>query len=301
MTDDSSMHLSDRRTFPRLFRSKVDWWLPAILFAPLVMVGALILIGAIAPWVLLPVLVPLALVAWMLARTDYVVDEDAIVARCGPFRSVIPTASIRSLTATRSALSGPALSLDRIAVDHTGGRVLLSPRNKAGFVRAVLTVAPGVTATGLPGFGAAGAADQPESSFSVAAVVPLVLIGVLGVGFGIWGLYAGTRPPQATIQGNTLSISGLYSTTIRRQDVVRISLEDRVTIGRKQQGFDAGRHLRGYFEVEGLGRCRVFVSRDSTPFIVIHTTSQPLVINFDDAGRTRGLYDELRQAWGLAR
>lgn len=301
MADDGSLHLSDPLPFPRRFRSKVDWWLAALLTAPIVLIGAFLVAGVSEPWVLVLTLAPQALAIWILTRTFYVVTESALLVRSGPFRWTIPLASIRSLSATRNPLSSPALSLDRIAVDHTGGRLLLSPRHKAAFVRATLAVAPGVTVTGLPGTDATGPADPPESSLSMAAVVPLVLIGALGLGFGSWVLYAGTRPPDATISGDTLSISGIYSTTVRRQDVVRISLQDHVTIGRKHQGFDGGRYLRGYFDVGGLGRSRVFVSRDSTPFLVIHTTSQPLVINFDDTGRTHALHEDLRKAWGLAK
>jgi hypothetical protein len=301
MADDGSLHLSDPRPLPRRFRSKVDWWLAALLIAPVLLLGALLLAGVTDPWVLTLVLAPQALVIWVLARTLYIVTDDALLVRSGPFRWTIPFLSIRSLSATRSPLSSPALSLDRIAVDHTGGRLLLSPRNKAGFVRAILAVAPGVIVTGLPGADAIGSADPPESSLSMAAVVPIVVLGVLGLGFGSWVLYAGTRPPDATISAGTLSISGIYSTTVRRQDVVRIALQEHLAIGRKHQGFDGGRYLRGYFDVEGLGRSRVFVSRDSTPFIIIHTTSQPLVINFDDAARTRALHDDLRKAWGLVR
>jgi hypothetical protein len=301
MADDGSLHLSDPLPFPRQFRSKVDWWLAVLLIAPVVLLGAFLVAGVSEPWVLVLTLTPQALVIWILARTFYVVDEDSLLVRSGPFRWTIPLASVRSLSATRNPLSSPALSLDRIAVDHAGGRLLLSPRNKAGFVRAILAIAPGVMVTGLPGADASGPADPPESSLSMAAVIPLVLIGAAGLGFGSWVLYAGTRPPDATISGDTLAISGLYSTTVRRQDVVRIALQEHVAIGRKHQGFGGGRYLRGYFDVDGLGRSRVFVSRDSTPFLIIHTTSQPLVLNFDDAGRTEALHEDLRKAWGLAR
>jgi hypothetical protein len=191
--------------------------------------------------------------------------------------------------------------VDRIAIAHAGGRLMISPRNKAAFVRAVLALAPAVTVSGLPGATGAASSDEPESTFNTAAVVPLIALAVIGLAFGAWQFYAGTRAPEATVSGNTLAISGLYSTTLNRRDVVRVALEDRVTIGRKLQGFGGGRYLRGFFEVEGLGRSRVFVSRDATPFLVIHTQTQPLVINFDDPARTRALYDELIGAWRLGR
>lgn len=301
MSDDASLHLSDPLPFPRRFASKIDWWLAVLLIAPVVLIGAFLLAGVSEPWVLVLTLAPQALVMWILARTFYVVTEDALLVRSGPFRWTIPLASIRSLAATRNPLSSPALSLDRIAVEHTGGRLMVSPRSKAAFVRAVLALAPSVRVSGLPGATGSADDDKPESTFNTAAVLPLIALGAISLAFGAWQIYAGVRAPEATLSGDTLAISGLYSTTIRRQDVVRLALEDHVTIGRKHQGFDGGRHLRGYFEVEGLGRSRVFVSRNATPFIVIHTTTQPLVLNFDDAGRTRALHEALKQAWGLTR
>jgi hypothetical protein len=303
MSDDASLHLSDPLPFPRRFASKVDWWLAALLIVPLVLVGLFVVPAVLSthPALLLTIVVPQALVLWILARTFYLVTEDALVVRSGPFRWTIPLTSIRSLSATRNPLSSPALSLDRIAIEYTGGRLMVSPRNKAAFVRAVRALAPAVSVSGLAGATGATSTDEPESTFNTAAVVPLIALAVIGIAFGAWQFYAGTRAPDATISGDTLSISGLYSTTLGRRDVVRIALEDRVTIGRKLQGFDGGHYRRGYFDVEGLGQCRVFVSRDATPFLVIHTKTQPVIINFDDPARTRALYNDLMQAWRLGR
>lgn len=302
MSDDASLHLSAPPAFPHVFASKVDWWLAALLVFPMVIVGVLVV-----PWVLsaqpawlLAVALPQALVLWILLRTRYVVTDGALLVRSGPFRWTIPVASIRAMSATRNPLSSPALSLDRITIEHTGGRLMISPRNKTAFVRAVLALAPAVSVSGLPGAADSTAVDEPTSTFNSAAVVPLVALAAIGLAFGAWQFYAGTRAPDATVSDGALSISGLYSTTVTRQDVMRITLEERLTIGRKAQGF-SGRYLRGFFDVDGLGRCRIFVARDVTPFLVIHTKTQPLVINFDDPARTRALHDELIRAWRLAR
>jgi hypothetical protein len=301
MSDDASLHLSDRLPFPRQFASKIDWWLAVLLIAPVVLVGALLLAGLSSFWVLAVTLAPQALVIWILARTFYVVAEDALLVRSGPFRWSIPLESIRALSATRNPLSSPALSLDRIAVEHTGGRLMVSPRNRAGFVRAVVALAPAVSVSGLPGATGSAADDKPESAFNTAAIVPIIALAVAGLAFGGWQVYRGTRAPDAIVSGDTLSISGLYSTTVSRQDVVRVALEDRVDVGRKLQGFSGGRYLRGFFEVDGLGPCRVFVVRNATPFLVVHTRTQPLVINFDEPARTRALYDALIRAWRIGR
>ena len=60
--------------------------------------------------------------------------------------------SIAGVRPTRSALSSPALSLDRLRIDHgAGGRrtVLVSPADRAGFVQA-LQLPPGVVQGVMP-------------------------------------------------------------------------------------------------------------------------------------------------------
>lgn len=299
---DSSLHLSDPSPPVLRFASKVDWWIVVLLLLPaaIVPLPGLLVVFMSHPLVMAAVGLPQALVLWLLSRTYYEVGPDALVATSGPFHWSLPLTSIRSLSPTRSARSAPALSLNRIAVRHTRGTLLVSPRNQAGFVRAILAGAPGIEAHRLP-VGGAGADERPESSFNVAAVVPSILIGVLGIWFGAWQFYAGTRPPEVTVTGNTLSISGLYSATVTRGEVVKVTLADSVRIGRRLEGFGGGRQLRGYFQVEGLGRSRVFASPDSVPCLVIRTQSEPIVICFEDAAKTIALHQQVMEAWGLVK
>jgi hypothetical protein len=298
---DASLHLSESSPGPQRFASKIDTWLIAVLLLPALMLAIVVLPGVALdqPALLLAIVVPQILVVWILARTFYIVDNEALLVRSGPFRWTIPLSSIRAVSATRNPVSSPALSLDRIAIHHTGGTLMISPRSRAAFVRAIATRLPLVPITGLPGADGVTTSDPPESSFSVGAIVPAVLVGVVGVAFGSWQFYAGTRPPEAVVSPNTLAISGLYSTTVRRQEVVRMTLEERLTVVRKLEGFGGGRHLRGFYDVAGLGRTRVFISRDTPPYIVLHTSTQPVVIGFGDPARTHALYNELRRAWKL--
>ena len=295
---DSSLHLSEPGPPTFRFTSRVDWWLVVLLLLPAGIMALPGLLGVLVshPALLAGLLVPQALIVWLLSRTFYEVGPDALVARCGPFRWSIPLTSIRSISPTRSARPSPALSLDRIAVRHTAGTLLVSPRNQVGFVRALLGGAPGIEAQGLSTAGR----ETPESTFNAAAVVPAILIGLVSLGFGAWQFYAGTRPPVVTVTRNTLSISGLYSATVSRGEVAKITLAERIRIGRKIGGFGSGRQLRGYFEVEGLGRSRVFASSDSVPCLVIHTRTEPIVICFEDAAKTVALHRQLIEAWGLA-
>jgi hypothetical protein len=56
---------------------------------------------------------------------------------CGPFRWKVPIDSIEKVEATRSPLSSPALSLDRLRINYGKRRIMVSPSDRAGFLRAI--------------------------------------------------------------------------------------------------------------------------------------------------------------------
>ena len=124
------------------FRSKVDTWLVLLVVAaaiaavsgsfPLVAQGAP---GAL-PIAVLVVLLTLALPAWLLAATYYELAGQELLIRSGPLRWRIDLTQIRSVTPSKSLISSPALSMDRLRIDYGRGQsVLISPADKAGFLR----------------------------------------------------------------------------------------------------------------------------------------------------------------------
>jgi len=80
--------------------------------------------------------------------TCYVVTQDRLVARGGPCRRTVPLALIRTLRSTRSIMGNIALSADRIEITGEFGELMVSPRDKRAFVRAILTAAPAATVEG---------------------------------------------------------------------------------------------------------------------------------------------------------
>ena len=126
---------------PIIFRSKVDTWLKVVLAASaLICAGAVLAPGiagaplatlAVSPLLLLGVGLPV----WLLRSTFYTLRESELEVRSGPFRWTIPVNEIQRLTHTRSAVSSPALSLDRIRIDYGRGRwLMVSPEDPAAFV-----------------------------------------------------------------------------------------------------------------------------------------------------------------------
>lgn len=133
----------------RVFPSKVDWWIAAVLVLP--PAAALAIIaglqvngeaqGAWGGWVVLGVVV--AIYGGLVFPMRYELHDDALVIRFGLVRSRVPYHRIRQVVPTRNPLSSPALSLDRLHVD--AGSALgpnISPADKAGFLAALAEHTP---------------------------------------------------------------------------------------------------------------------------------------------------------------
>jgi hypothetical protein len=126
------------------FRSAVDWWFYAMTAATAVVVALAMFpllrsgqVGQIAV-AGLTALIAVGLPLWLLASTYYRVSAGSLEVRSGPFRWSIPLNEITEVRKSRSVLSSPALSLDRMEVKYGRGRsILLSPRDRGGFLKAI--------------------------------------------------------------------------------------------------------------------------------------------------------------------
>lgn len=129
----------------KVFRSKVDWWLwLAMLAANL---GALAAIAVVVFQggrsvdgiiVIFACLLAMALFSSVIFGTSYAVDRGIVTIRSGPLRWKVRIDEIQSLERTRSIVSSPALSLDRIRIRYGEGRsVMISPADKKAFLKAI--------------------------------------------------------------------------------------------------------------------------------------------------------------------
>jgi len=122
-----------------------------------------------------------------------------------------------------------------------------------------------------------------------------VVVGVLALALAGSSFYFGLQPPTAIVGFDSFYVSnGLYRNTIPYASMRSATLETALPrIGLKMNGFGAGDTLRGSFNVDGWGNGRLYVNRNSPPFVVIRTGDSFVVVNFKDPGRTRALYGEL--------
>ena len=125
--------------YPR-FHSKIDLFLGGIHLLGMLVSGAaamsLLFQAGLASLAIIPLLAT-GLLFWLLIDTWYGVTDTDLIVHCGPFRTTVPISTIRAIRPTRSALSAPALSLDQLEVTHADGALVISPADKAGFIRAL--------------------------------------------------------------------------------------------------------------------------------------------------------------------
>jgi len=127
------------------FLSKVDGWLVPVMVVS--MVGLLAALIAVlvtpTPWParILVAASSVAVVLLLLSvfrGTYYTITEKELRIVSGPFRWTVPIDEITAIDPSRNPLSSPALSLDRLKISYGKRKfVLISPSDKAGFMRAM--------------------------------------------------------------------------------------------------------------------------------------------------------------------
>ena len=129
----------------RRFKSKIDRWILVLLIGAIVV--QVVAVGSVAlhageplamTGLILAMIGVAALMIWLLIGTHYTVDRGIIRVVSGPFRWKVPIDQITAVEATRSPLSSPALSMDRIRIRYGKRRqIMISPADKAGFLKAI--------------------------------------------------------------------------------------------------------------------------------------------------------------------
>jgi hypothetical protein len=125
------------------FKSAIGWWYYALIIGvvaylivyvvPLVQSGQASFVQALGV-----IAAALGLPVWLMFGTYYYVGQDILRIRSGPFTWTIALDTITDIRPSRAPWSSPALSMDRLAIHYGNGkRMLVSPADKAGFLKAI--------------------------------------------------------------------------------------------------------------------------------------------------------------------
>jgi Bacterial PH domain len=80
--------------------------------------------------------------AWLQASAAYTVTDRGVLVQSGPLRRWVDARLVERVRPTRTILSAPALSGNRLEISGRFGVVVVSPHDQAGFVRALRQTAP---------------------------------------------------------------------------------------------------------------------------------------------------------------
>ncbi len=137
------------------FRSRIDAWVPLVLFGPtglaiwlvvkkygILPSTELIVAGVVCVAVF-------ALMLWFFLDTSYAITDTELVVRSGPVRATIPISAIRTVRRSSTLLAGPALSLHRLEIEHgTYDSAIVSPARIEQFVAGLVARNPGIQVEG---------------------------------------------------------------------------------------------------------------------------------------------------------
>jgi len=136
------------------FESKRDLWIVLILRIMPVVVLAVVadawylqhhdLRGPIAGAIIL-IVVEIFFFESVLRSTYYVIEGNTLTIRSSFITWRVPIRDIRSITPSGSAISSPALSLDRLRIDYGRKSILVSPEDRERFVAMLRSVNPGIS------------------------------------------------------------------------------------------------------------------------------------------------------------
>ncbi len=125
-----------------------------------------------------------------------------------------------------------------------------------------------------------------------AAAALIITAGVIVFLFVLFG--STNEETDAVVSPDSVEFTGMYGRTYKFSDIIEIRLdEDMPAATYKYDGSGLGEVKKGDWEVEALGRCRLFVMSAGGSFIVMKTTEGYVIINYKDPEKTKALYEDL--------
>jgi hypothetical protein len=123
---------------------------------------------------------------------------------------------------------------------------------------------------------------------SLAIFIPLVVLAVF--------LVIGFRGPDISIEGDSLVISGMFGTTLSRNEIAEVSLVNEIPALTRIAGMSSTNQLSGRVR-SPAGSGRAYIYR-TPPYIhiILHGDSGFMYLNFNHPDETRALFHQI-QSW----
>lgn len=130
----------------QVYKSKIDIWLLAVVFVPLLAVLLQVLVTF--TWGLVALIaVIIAVMGYMFTTTKYIIDNNSLQVKIGVFEyTQVKISNITAVRKTNNPLSAPALSLKRLEVRYgkSFDYILISPKDRDAFIEDLLKINPSI-------------------------------------------------------------------------------------------------------------------------------------------------------------
>jgi uncharacterized membrane protein len=192
---------------------------------------------------------------------------------------------VRMVEERLSATNGESVVVDNDAY-WLGGMTYYNPDDKAIFVKkrfgSGLTVNLATTAGKWLQYGSA--------ALALAIVIPIIA----------YLIFADNAAPvlQLESDGQRVTIEYLeYGTSFELSDVQELELKDSVPSGFRTNGIATSQYARGYFKLEELGASRLYIFKNSPPYIMLKLPDTYVVYNEQTEALTKAQFDQLYEKW----
>lgn len=128
----------------KIYKSKIAYAIFLPVFILLGGIGVLMIINKIWFGFFFSLLLMIA-ISYMLSTTLYIVINNALKVKYSFFYTkTIDITTIKSIRETNNSMASPAASLDRLEIRFKNDSILISPKNKSGFINQLLEINPSI-------------------------------------------------------------------------------------------------------------------------------------------------------------
>jgi hypothetical protein len=108
-------------------------------------------------------------------------------------------------------------------------------------------------------------------------------------------------PPTITLDGAGITVSsGATTVRVRPEQIVSVSLEERLPPVSKRFGWGSSATLRGRYRLDGQPGY-VNVARRHAPFVMVGMAHEFVLVNLPDPAKTRRLFEDIVRRWPSVR
>lgn len=121
-----------------------------------------------------------------------------------------------------------------------------------------------------------------------------VIIAAISVVFVLVLYRKINQETEIIVADNYFQVTGMYGDKFLYDDITRIELKDTIPeINTKTNGASWSSVKKGNFELEGLGKGKLYIFTEEGPFLFIKTKDSFVIINYKNESQTKQLYEDI--------